>query len=350
MFVKNLIGEKMSQPPSSYAEAGIDLHSESEILKNINHYVRLSFSLGNVVSREGHYANLIKFGDFGLALTTDGVGSKVLVAQLANVYDTVGIDCVAMNVNDLLAMGIMPAAFVDYLAVSKLEKEVITEIIKGVYAGCKEAGIPILGGELATLPEIITGYENSFDLAGTALGIVKLSDIVDGTKIAVDDIILGIRSSGLHSNGYTLARKVLFSKYSINSNLPWGEKLSTELLKPTRIYVKAIKALLEETQVHGLAHITGSGFKKLHRLTNLGFDLEYFPPLLPIFEEIQQLGKISSHEMFSTFNMGIGFIVIVPKSERDVALDILNKYFETVELGRISNESSIKIRKYDVKL
>jgi len=340
----------LSHPPSSYAEAGIDLDYESEILKIINYYVKLSFSMGHVVSREGHYANLIKFGDYGLALATDGVGSKVLVAQLANKYDTVGIDCVAMNVNDLLAMGIQPAAFVDYLAVSKLEKKVIEEIIKGVYQGCKESNIPMLGGELATLPEIITGYKNSFDLAGTALGIIKLDEIVDGKKISEGDIVLGISSNGLHSNGFTLARKVLFSKYDIDSELPWGEKLSTELLRPTRIYVKTISSLLKDCDVHGLAHITGSGFKKLHRLTSLGFYLENFPEIPPIFGEIKILGNISDTEMFSTFNMGVGFIVVVPKSERDNALDMLNKHFETTELGRIKSDPCVCIPQYNVKL
>ncbi len=336
--------------PSSYAEAGIDLSEEAKVLSSINQYVKKSFAFGNVIAAEGHYANLIKLGDHGIALATDGVGTKLLIAQQIKKFDTIGIDCVAMNVNDLLAMGIIPKAFVDYLAVSELNVELAEEIMKGLYKGCELASIPILGGELATIPELLAEKENSFDVAGTALGIVHLSKIIDGTKVKTGDSILGISSNGIHSNGFTLARKVLLQKYKLTDVIPGGGKLYEELLKPTRIYVKAISELLDSCDVHGLAHITGGGFKKLFRLTNLGFEFKHFPNPPLIFSEIQQIGRIDYREMFTTFNMGIGFMVIVSEESEQNALSLLNKHFESYPLGTIIDEPIVKINDYNVTI
>ena len=337
-----------SSIPSTYAEAGIDLSVEAMILKKINEYVKKSFRFGDIVSEEGHYANLIRLGDVGIALVTDGVGTKILVAQEVQKYDTVGIDCVAMNVNDLLSMGIIPKGFVDYLAVSELDQNIIEEIMKGVYAGCENASIPLLGGELATIPEILSKNSNSFDLAGSAIGIVQLKNLIDGSKIRTGDVILGISSSGIHSNGFTIARKVLSVKYNLMEAFPWNKTVYEELLIPTRIYVKAIENLLEKCKIHGLAHITGGGFKKLFRLTQYGFEITKFPRSQDIFEEIKRLGNISYQEMFSVFNMGIGFVVVVPKEETEKALSILNQHFETFVLGKIIEDPIITFPQYDV--
>ncbi len=334
--------------PSTYAEAGVDLSIEAQVLKKINEYVKKSFKFGDIVSKEGHYANLIKFGDFGIALVTDGVGTKLLVAQEAQKYDTIGIDCVAMNVNDLLSMGISPKGFVDYLAVSELNEGIIEEIMKGIYVGCEQASLPILGGELATIPELLEKNSHSFDLAGSAIGIIKLDDLIDGSDIKVGDIILGISSSGIHSNGFTIARKVLSIKYELTEEFPWNKVVYEELLIPTRIYVNAIEELLNKCKINGLAHITGGGFKKLFRLTKLGFEITRFPNPQEIFEEIRNLGNISYQEMFSVFNMGIGFIVVVPKGETERSLSILNQYFETFVLGKIIEDPTITIPQYDV--
>jgi phosphoribosylformylglycinamidine cyclo-ligase len=334
--------------PSTYAEAGIDLSVEARVLRKINHYVKKSFSFGEVVSKENHYANLIKVGEYGIALASDGVGTKILVALSANRYDSIGIDCVAMNVNDLLSMGILPKAFVDYLAVSNLDENIIEEIIKGVYKGCEIAKIPILGGELATIPEMLSEKDNSFDLAGTALGIVSLDEVIDGSKIELGDLVLGISSSGIHSNGFTIARKVLGIKYELSDELPWGKTLYEELLIPTRIYTEPVKELLKECEVHGLAHITGSGFKKLFRITKYGFELDQLPEPTEIFEEIRKLGNISYHEMYSVFNMGVGFVVVIPKKETERAINLLNKYFETQIIGEIVENPIISIPQKDV--
>ncbi len=337
-------------PPSSYKEAGLDLSVESKVLKSINKFVKASFEFGDVIAKEGHYANLIKFGNYGIALATDGVGTKLLVARMANKYDTIGIDCVAMNVNDLLAMGIIPKGFVDYLAIASLDSNIIDEIMQGIYEGCKQSSTPILGGELATIPELLEDNEKAFDIAGTALGIVELDKIVDGSKVAEGDVVIGITSSGIHSNGFTLARKVLFSKYTPDDKLPNGKSVTEELLIPTRIYVAAIKQLLENCNVHGLAHVTGSGFKKLKRITNLGFSLTNFVPIPEIFKIIAEIGKISNEEMFTTFNMGVGFVVVIKQEEAESALNVLNEHFPSFVIGKITSEIGISIPEYDVVL
>lgn len=334
--------------PSTYAEAGIDLSAESKILKKINEYVKKSYKFGEVVSKENHYANMIKLGNYGLAMASDGVGTKILVALSAKKFDTIGIDCVAMNVNDLLSMGIIPKAFVDYLAVSNLDEGIIEEIIKGVYKGCEISKIPLLGGELATIPEILANRNDTFDLAGTALGIISLDKIIDGSKIQIGDVVLGISSSGIHSNGFTIARKVLGVKYKLSEELPWKKILQDELLTPTRIYTDAIKELLSNCDVHGLAHITGSGLKKLFRITNYGFELKYVPQPHEIFEEIRKLGNISYQEMYSVFNMGIGFVVVIPKEETEKALGILNNHYETQIIGKIVEDPTITVPQYKV--
>ena len=335
-------------PPTTYAEAGIDLSKESRILRNINKYVKNSFGLGKVLSKEGHYANLIQLGDLGLALATDGVGTKLLIAQKTNKFDTIGIDCVAMNVNDLISMGIRPAAFVDYLAVAEFQEEVIDNIMKGIVKGCELSKIPLIGGELAKIPEILAQSINSFDLAGTALGVVEASKIIDGSAISVGDKVIGITSSGLHSNGFTILRKVLSVKYELNEDFPWGKNVGEELLIPTRIYVEAIFDLLEKCKVNGLAHITGGGFKKLFRLTDLGFKLDKWCEIPQIFKEIQSVGNIDYQEMFSIFNMGIGFVVIVPETEVEAALIVLSNHFESHLIGEITEDPIIEFEGFNV--
>jgi phosphoribosylformylglycinamidine cyclo-ligase len=334
--------------PSSYAEAGVDLRDEATVLNKINYLVKKSFQFGDVLAKEGHYANLVKLGNFGLALATDGVGTKLIIAQKMQKYDTVGIDCVAMNVNDLLAMGIMPKAFVDYLAVSEFDEKMVEAIVKGIVKGCEISEIPLLGGELAKIPELLAEGDNVFDLAGTALGIIEENKIIDGSKIEPGDVVIGISSNGIHSNGFTIARKVLGVKYDLLEKFPWDVVVGEELLKPTRIYVRAIKHLLEECKVNGLAHITGGGLKKLFRLTEYGFELTKWMEIPSIFEEIRILGKISFQEMFSIFNMGVGFIIVIPRKEVEQALSLLNNYFATRILGEIISDPIISLPEFDL--
>ena len=277
-------------------------------------------------------------------MSTDGVGSKILIANEMNKFDTVGIDCIAMVVNDILCVGAEPIAMVDYLAVEKPDPEVASEIGKGLKTGCDQAKIAMIGGETASLPKII----KDFDLAGTGIGIVDKDKIITGSDIKDGDIIIGIASSGVHSNGLSLARKALLdiANFTVNDSLPTDSSVTVgeALLEPTIIYVDAIMDLLNsDIEVHGLGHITGGGFSNLKRLNH---DMTYLitdlPEPLPIFKAIQVTG-IESKEMYHVFNMGIGFAVILDEKYKDEALEILNKYHESYVIGKIQEDERNKV-------
>ncbi len=335
--------------PSTYSEAGVDYDLVARGLAAMARHVRASFQSSGlpVLQDFGHYANTVKISDeYAIALHTDGVGTKVLIAQASSRYDTIGIDCVAMNVNDVICVGATPIGFVDYLAVQRpLPEAVMDQLGKGILAGCKEAGVPILGGETAVLPEIIRGGDNiAFDLAGTAMGLVRTSELIDGRRVVPGDVIIGIASNGLHANGYTLARKVLLAHNKLTDDVPWGGTLLDELLRPTRIYVKHFKALRDAgIDVHGIAHITGQGFRKILRLGTARYNIKSLPDPPPIFDMILHEGKISWAEMFRTFNMGIGLVVIVPATQKTKALDVLNRLDNAYELGKVEAADTASI-------
>jgi phosphoribosylformylglycinamidine cyclo-ligase len=342
--------------PHTYAEAGVNEKEIKDSLSIIGDFVRKSFSGSRVGQDYGHFANTIQINDeICLGMSTDGVGSKVLVAQLAGKFDTIGIDCVAMNVNDLICIGLDPIAFVDYLALhNTLPAPIMKQIAEGLLKGCQECGIPILGGETAILPDIIKAHHGiGLDLAGTAVGISQPDKLIDGSSITEGDAILGIASNGLHSNGFTLARKVILSKYRLNQLLPWGERVDNEMLRPTRIYVDHIRSLRKHNvSLHGLAHITGNAFKKLLRLGEHRFRIRNLPEAPPIFSAIQRIGTITDSEMFSTFNMGVGMTIVIPSDEMDNALQILRKHDEAIELGVIeeSKQGVVDIEPFGVTL
>ena len=280
---------------TTYSESGVDVSAADAVKRSILETFKTKVS--------GHFAGVIEFGDYYLALCTDGVGTKVLIADYLKKWDTVGIDVVASNTGDCICLGAKPVAFVDYLAVEKIEPEKIKELMKGIAEGARQAGCEVVGGETATLPDIIKG----FDLAGTCLGVVKKKNMITGEKIKAGDAIIGLESSGIHSNGLTLARKVLDLDR-------WG----MELLTPTRIYVKEILSVLGP-DVHGLAHITGSGLKKIKRIMPEGLRAEITNPLEPqrVFNEIQKKGQVSDYEMYRTFNMGMGFAIVCTPGAAD---------------------------------
>lgn len=297
----------------TYRESGVDIHLENrsiDAMKAVLTSKRKGF--GAPMTEIGHYAGLLDMGSFALAMTTDGVGSKVLIANAIRKWDTVGIDCIAMNVNDLYAIGAEPIAFVDYLAVEKVDPERAAQIAIGLRRGAELSNMTIVGGETASLPEIIRG----FDLAGTAIGIVDKDKVVTGEKVQVGDALVGVPSDGLHSNGYTLARRIIAqSKYTYFDQMPGSDKtIGEELLTPTRIYHEIVE-LVRECDVHGLAHITGSGLLKLHRITSLGFEITDPLEPQPIFHLLQELGNVDDAEMYRTFNMGMGFVIVVPEEE-----------------------------------
>ena len=305
----------------TYAEAGVDIHQENrsiEAMKALLKSRRKGF--GAPMTEIGHYAGLLDMGSFALAMTTDGVGSKVLIANAISKWDTVGIDCIAMNVNDLYAIGAEPIAFVDYLAVEKVDPERAAQIAVGLARGAEISNMTIVGGETASLPEIIRG----FDLAGTAIGVVDKDKVVTGAKIQEGDVLVGVPSSGLHSNGYTLARRIIAeSKYTYFDTMPGGDKsIGEELLTPTRIYPEIVE-LVKECDVHGLAHITGSGLLKLRRISDLGFEITDPLEPQPVFRFLQEQGGVDEAEMYRTFNMGMGFLVVLDESEAKEACRIM---------------------------
>jgi phosphoribosylformylglycinamidine cyclo-ligase len=325
----------------TYRDAGVDVGKIRSAQKSIGEIISATHKMlaaGRVVSGFGHYAGLIKLGSELLALHSDGVGTKVLVAQLMNKFDTVGIDCVAMNVNDIICVGAQPIGFIDYVALRQPNEGLLQEIAKGLVEGARQSQIAIVGGETAVLPDVIAGEENAFDLAGMVMGVVKGKPILGGA-IKPGDVILGVESSGLHSNGYTLARKVLLSKYSVDDNAEHlVQTVGEELLIPTRIYVRPVMEILKKKiGVHGLANITGGAFTKLPRLNaKVKYDLNGLPAPTGIFRQTQLDGEIDSKEMYRTFNMGVGFCVIAPKASADDIIGVFAKYkMHCVPVGMI---------------
>jgi phosphoribosylformylglycinamidine cyclo-ligase len=284
------------------------------------------------VLASGHYANVVRLNErTGVALSTDGVGTKLVLAEQLGRWDTVGIDCVAMNVNDVVCVGAEPLAMVDYLAVDRADPEVAGAIGVGLARGAELAGIEIVGGELAQLGELINGL----DLAGACFGVVPLDSLVTGAAIQPGDPVIALPSSGLHSNGYTLARSVLDDIPLDDERL--GRPLGDVLLEPTEIYVKPIVELLRSTvDVRGLAHITSGGLQNLLRLeAEVGYEIDDPLPTPPIFSLIQELGDVSDEEMHEVFNMGCGFCVVVPDADEDSALRLLGRHYPDAQrIGR----------------
>jgi phosphoribosylformylglycinamidine cyclo-ligase len=318
----------------TYAKSGVDIEKENKAIaalaKQLTYKRR---GLGAPITDVGHYAGLIEFGEYALALTTDGVGSKVVIANEMKRWNTVGIDCIAMNVNDLLSMGIEPLAFVDYIAISEPNDEIMRQIGEGLAKGAEMSRMTIVGGETATLPDVIKG----FDLAGTCLGIVKKDRIITGEHIQVGDAIVGLPSSGVHSNGYSLVRKIIDDAgYSYSNPFPYNTEttIGDELLIPTKIYMEVLDAV-EKLDIHGLAHITGSGLMKLHRITKFGFDINDPLPPQAIFRFLQEEGEVEDLEMYKTFNMGMGFVVVLSQDEANDAAKIMGGQIvgEIIEKG-----------------
>jgi len=279
----------------------------------------------------GYFANVVPVGQHqGIAISTDGVGTKILVAQAVGRYDTVGIDCVAMNANDVLCVGATPLSLVDYIAVEEPRSDLLDALAKGLHRGCELARINIPGGELAHVTEMLRGVRPgyAFDLVGTCIGEVPIERVISGDRVVAGDVLLGLESAGLHSNGYTLARRVLIERAGLayETYIPeLGISLGEEMLRPTRIYVREVLDLLASgVEVRALAHITGGGLWNLVRTSAaVGFRIEWWPEPPAIFHLLQGLGKIADEDAFSVFNMGIGFCIVVPPSDADRARGVL---------------------------
>jgi len=329
----------------TYKDAGVDIskikQSQAAIGKMIESTHKLQ-KMAKITHGFGHYAGIVEIpGGKLLATHTDGVGTKVVIANLMKKYNTIGIDCVAMNVNDIICIGATPVSFVDYIAANKNDQVIFKKIVEGLVKGAKKSAMPIVGGETAIMPDVIAGKGFSFDLAGMVVGLVSKKDIVLGNKISPGDVIIGAKSSGIHSNGYSLARKTLLSKYSVKDKVKGVGVIGDALLMPTEIYVKPVLEIIQKCKVNGLAHITGGAFTKLMRLKKIGYEIDNLPKMPPIMGLIEEQG-VKSEEMYKTFNMGVGFCIITPKDQATRIKAIFKKHkIITQEIGRVISKKGV---------
>jgi phosphoribosylformylglycinamidine cyclo-ligase len=328
-----------------YKEAGVDLDAANELVDRIRPLVKSTFHPG-VITDVGGFGSLYSIGHLDykqpvLVSSTDGIGTKLKVAILANRHDTVGIDLVAMSVNDILVQGARPLFFLDYLSIGRMNLDLVADIITGIAEGCRQAKCSLIGGETAEMPDFYG--EGEYDLAGFAVGVVEKDSIIDGSDIHVGNEIIGLASSGLHSNGYSLVRRIIFQDLRLSANdviTPCDCTVAEELLRPTRIYTEAVQVVVREFQIAGMAHITGGGF------------YDNLPRILPsacqaklrkgnwevpsIFAFLQQQGEISDNEMYRVFNNGIGFVLILPTKHLEGALELLHGMGEKAfHIGKI---------------
>lgn len=287
---------------------------------------------GEALPVYGHYGGLFKCGSEELVIHTDGVGTKLLIAQELDNYDTIGIDAIAMSVNDILCVGAEPLVGVDYIALAQEDDELVNGIMKGLVKGAEESGCAIVGGETAVIPDIIKGGKRPFDLTFTIVGRVKKKIL--GDQISKGDVIIGLESSGIHSNGYTLARKALDIE-------KWGE----QMLLPTRIYASAILEMIDACDIHGIAHVTGGAFSKINRLNkDVGYRIDKLPEPAPIFKALwEKVGDFK--EMHRTFNMGIGMVIVIPPDAEGTVLNIAKKHDVPAHvIGEVTDKKGIWLK------
>lgn len=338
-----------------YREAGVDLEAGYESVRRIKSHVARTKTMGAIDSI-GAFGGMFDLSKYGfqepvLVSGTDGVGTKLMIAFEADKHDTIGIDAVAMCVNDVLVQGALPMFFLDYIAVGKNHPQVIEQIVKGVADGCVQAECALIGGETAEMPDMYD--EHHYDLAGFCVGAVDRSRLLDGQKIATGDVLIGLPSSGCHSNGFSLIRKVLLKDAKLDLQATFeelgGKTLAEELLTPTRIYVKAIKHLLDKVDIKGMSHITGGGFyENVPRMLKEGqgvrIDLNSYPSK-PIFDLIARCGNIGKQEMCNVFNMGIGFILAVDPGDVEKVQQLLAEIDEpSYVIGEVTDTGSVDLQ------
>jgi phosphoribosylformylglycinamidine cyclo-ligase len=340
--------------PLTYRDAGVDVEAGDEAVRRIAPLARTTFR-PEVLGGIGAFAGFVRvptgYTEPVLVSSTDGVGTKLKVAFLADRHDTVGIDLVAMGVNDLLVHGAEPLYFLDYIGIPRLDPVRVEALVRGIASGCREAGCALIGGETAELPDLYAAGE--YDLAGFAVGIVERARIVDGRAVKPGDAVLGLASSGLHSNGYTLARRIVFGvlKLDIDALLPGtGRTVAEELLEPTRIYVRPILDLLHRVDVHAMAHITGGGItgnvpRVLPENCRAVIRCSTWQPPA-VFGTLGDAGRVESAEMFRTFNMGVGYVVVVAAAQADAALAALRAAGERAwPIGEVvAGERGVELR------
>lgn len=338
----------------SYEESGVNLEAGYEVVSRIKKHVKSTErrgSMGNI----GSFGGMFDLGSLGyehpiLVSGTDGVGTKLKIAFASGIHDTIGIDAVAMCVNDVLAQGAEPLVFLDYVAVGKNHPEVVEAIVAGVAEGCRQAGCALVGGETAEMPGMYD--EDEYDIAGFTVGAVEKSKLIDCSKVSVGDVLIGLPSTGVHSNGFSLVRKIVAdNSLAYTDKLPetGHQTLGEMLLTPTRIYVKPVLSLLKEIDVHGLAHITGGGFdENIPRILKDGQGVEVEEAtweILPVFRLLEKYGKVPHREMFNIFNMGIGMVLAVAPEDVEKTLSILSELGEKpVVIGRVIEGKGVTIK------
>jgi phosphoribosylformylglycinamidine cyclo-ligase len=310
-------GEKR---PLTYAQAGVNIDAKSQAIEAlVRQLVFRRSGPVRMIDLPGQFPGRIDCGEHALTMCTDGVGTKLLLAKAMGKWDTIGIDCVAMNVNDTICVGAEPIAFVDYLAVDRPDPELMAEIGIGLNKGCQLANCDLVGGEVAVLPEIM----REIDLSGSCLGMVRKDRIIDGSKVRPGDLVIGLPSSGIHSNGLTLARKVLEANgVGLDERVPpLGRGIGLELLTPTEIYVRKVLDIIEACKVHGMIDGTGGGLRNFLRLRKgIGVTVDDPMPISPVFRALEGVGRLEMEEMYQTFNMGMGFALVCPAEEEERVL------------------------------
>lgn len=296
----------------------------------------------------GGFTSIIDMGNFGITFNNDGVGTKAMIAEAVNKYDTLGIDCVAMNVNDAITVGSEPIAMVDYLAVNKMDDEMAKQLGTGFNVGAQMANISIVGGETAVLPDVV----KHIDISGAVIGIVQKNQIITGSNIKEGDIIIGLGSSGLHSNGFTTVRKIIAdNNLDLQDTFPGDSKKTYEvLLEPTRIYVREILDIMGIITIKGMANITGGGFKNITRMKDMKYVID--DPFEPqnVFIRLMEMGNLNYAQMFEIFNMGTGFVLVIDEDEKVDIMNALKGKVPVKALGHVENGSGVEIPKYEVSL
>lgn len=337
----------------SYEKAGVNLEAGYESVERIKKHIARTQRLGmmgNIGSFGGMFdLSMLNMKEPVLVSGTDGVGTKLKLAFLLDKHDTIGIDVVAMCVNDVLAQGATPLFFLDYIALGKNYPEKVEQIVKGVSDGCVMAGCALIGGETAEMPDMYPVEE--YDIAGFTVGAVEKSRLIDGSKVKAGDVLIGLPSSGVHSNGFSLVRKVVLKDHQLDLTKHYPElngKLGETLLTPTRIYVKPVLEVLRKVDIHAISHITGGGFdENIPRILQPGQGVEideekWTKP--PVFDFLEKLGGIPHRQMFNIFNMGIGMIMVTGKEDVDQALDILREFGEEpAVIGQVTGKEGIQI-------
>ena len=329
----------------TYKKAGVDISKIKQSQMVIGKLIASTHKLqkkAKITHGFGHYAGIVEIpGGKLLATHTDGVGTKVVIANMMKKYDTIGIDCIAMNVNDIICIGATPISFVDYIAANKNDQQIFKKIVKGLVIGAKKSAMPIVGGETAIMPDVIEGKGFAFDLAGMVVGLLEKKEMILGNKIKTGDTIIGVNSTGFHSNGYSLARKAILTKYSIKDKVKGVGVIGDAMLKPTEIYTSPVLEIIQKCKINGLAHITGGAFTKLLRLKKIGYEIDTLPKIPPIIGLVEEQG-VKSEEMYKTFNMGVGFCVIASKDQATRIKSIFKKHkISSQEIGQIISKKGV---------